>query len=59
VKACIQAAMRGKKGLELQEERVDRAYEYGLIGLMQRWSRKKLIRKEIDALSSKAGSKKK
>ena len=58
-KACIQTAMLGQKGLELEEERIDRAYEYGLIGVMERWSRKKLIRKKMEALASKAGSKKK
>jgi hypothetical protein len=59
VKACIQTAMLGQKGLELEEERVDRAYEYGLIGVMERWSRKKSIRKKMEALASRAGSKKK
>jgi hypothetical protein len=59
VKPCIQAAMRGHKGLELEEERIDRAYEYGLIGVLERWSRKKSIRKEMEALTAKAGAKKK
>ena len=58
VKACIQTAMKGQKGLALEEERVDRAYEYGLIGVMERWSRKKSIRKKMATLASKTGSKK-
>ena len=56
-KLCLQAAMRTHRGLKLQEEKVDQAYEYGLIGKLDRWSRKKLIRQEIDALTSKRKSK--
>lgn len=47
VKPCIQAAMRGIDGLKEEEMRVDRAYEYGLIGTLERWSKKKLIRRKI------------
>lgn len=56
-KSCLQAAMRGPEGLRLQEERVDQAYECGLIGKLDRWSKKKLIRQEIEALTSKRKSK--
>jgi hypothetical protein len=56
VKSCIQAAMRGPEGLKLEEARVDRAYEYGLIGKLERWSKKKLIRQQIQALTTKAAS---
>ena len=56
-KSCLQAAMRGPEGLKLQEEKVDRAYEYGLIGKLERWSKKKLIRQEIEARTSKRKSK--
>jgi hypothetical protein len=45
-------ALRSLEGLKLEEERVDRAYEYGFIGKLERWSRKKLIRQEIDVLIS-------
>jgi hypothetical protein len=45
--------MRGPEGLKLQEEKVDQAYKYGLIGKIERWSRKKTIRQQIDALTSK------
>jgi hypothetical protein len=53
----LQAALRSSEGLRLQEEKVDRAYEYGLIGKVERWSQKKLIRQQIDALTSKKKSK--
>ncbi len=56
-KSCLQAALRSPEGLRLQEEKVDRAYEYGLIGKVERWSQKKLIRQQIDALTSKKKSK--
>ncbi|MDY6954939.1 MAG: hypothetical protein SWE60_25845 [Thermodesulfobacteriota bacterium] len=59
VKSCIQTAMRGPEGLKLEEARIDRAYEYGLIGKLERWSRKKLVRQEIEAMTTKAGSRKK
>ncbi|MDY6990332.1 MAG: hypothetical protein SWQ30_20010 [Thermodesulfobacteriota bacterium] len=59
VKLCIQTAMRGPEGLKLEEARIDRAYEYGLIGKLERWSKKKLIRQEIEAMTTKAGSRKK
>ena len=51
-KSCLQAAMGGPEGLKLQEEKVDQAYEYGLIGKVERWSRKKLIRQQIEALTT-------
>lgn len=47
VKPCIQAAMRGVDGLKEEEKRIDRAYECGLIGTLERWSKKKLIRQKI------------
>ena len=56
-KACLQTAMRGPEGLKLQEEKVDQAYKYGLIGKLERWSRKKLIRQEIEVMTSKKKSK--
>ena len=59
VKSCIQTAMKGPQGLKLQEARIDQAYEYGLIGTLERWSKKKLIHQQIEALTARTGSKKK
>ena len=56
VKSCIQGAMRSAEGLRLEEERVDRAYEYGLIGRLDCWSKKKLIHQKIEALASEGKS---
>jgi len=52
-KSCLQAAIQSPDGLRLQEEKVDRAYRYGLIGKLERWSKKKLIHQEIQGLTSK------
>ncbi|MBW2107125.1 MAG: hypothetical protein JRI36_00450 [Deltaproteobacteria bacterium] len=57
VKPCIQAAMRGVEGLKEEEKRIDRAYECGLIGTLERWSKKKLIRQKIKEQSKKQGMK--
>ena len=56
VKSCIQAAMLSTEGLRLEEKRVDRAYEYGLIGRLECWSKKKLIHQKIEAHTSKGKS---
>jgi len=47
-KPCLQAAMKGLAGLKFEEERIDRAYESGMIGRLERWSQKKFIRKQMD-----------
>lgn len=48
VKPCIQAAMQGAEGLKLEEKRIDRAYECGLIGTFKRWSQKKYVRRKME-----------
>ncbi|HID28465.1 MAG TPA: hypothetical protein EYP19_00485 [Desulfobacterales bacterium] len=58
-KSCLQAAMGGPEGLKLKEEKVDQAYEYGLIGKLERWSKKKLIRREIETMTSMRKSRQK
>ena len=56
-RSCLQAAMRSPEGLRLKEEKVDQAYRFGLIGKLERWSKKKLIQQEIEALRSKPRAK--
>ena len=58
-KPCLQAAMRQLEGLEMQEKRIDEAYERGMMGTLERWSKKKLIRQQIDEQKKKAGQSKK
>jgi hypothetical protein len=38
---CLRAAMLGGQGIEVREEKVDRAYESGMMGFFERWSKKK------------------
>ena len=40
---CLRTAMAGPKALEVREEMLERAHRGGLIGTLQRWSRKKVI----------------
>ncbi|OQY60145.1 MAG: hypothetical protein B6245_02975 [Desulfobacteraceae bacterium 4572_88] len=40
---CLRTAMGKSGGLEVREECVDRAYESGMIGFLERWSKKKTI----------------
>jgi hypothetical protein len=44
---CLRSAMRGSNGLGAQEEFVDRAYSSGMIGFLERWSKKKALRRRI------------
>jgi hypothetical protein len=39
--ACLRRAMGAKEGAAVKEELVDRAYKAGMLGFMQRWSKKK------------------
>ena len=38
---CLRSALIGKGGLKVQEEFVDRSYKSGMIGFLERWSKKK------------------
>jgi hypothetical protein len=40
---CLRTGLRGKAGLKVHEEHVDRSYDSGMIGFVERWSRKKNI----------------
>lgn len=51
LRPCTQAAKRGIEGLKLEEKHIDRAYERGLIGTLERWSKKKLIQNKIERQS--------
>ena len=42
---CLRAAIQGKDGLKVKEERIDRAYNAGRIGFVERWSKKKDIQR--------------
>lgn len=40
---CLRRAMSQEGGLTVREEMVDRAYESGVMGFLDRWSRKKIL----------------
>jgi hypothetical protein len=40
---CLRMAIQGRGGLKVREEQIDRAYNAGMIGFLERWSRKKAI----------------
>ncbi len=42
---CLRAALKGRDGLSVREEHIDRAYESGMIGFFQRWSKRKAIQR--------------
>ena len=39
--ACLKSAMKGREGLKVKEEALDRAYAAGMVGFFERWSKKK------------------
>lgn len=44
---CLRAAMKSRGGLEMQEDKVDKAYASGRLGFMERWSKKKEIQRKM------------
>jgi hypothetical protein len=46
--ACLRTAIKGQDGLRVREEAVDRAYASGVIGFLERWSRKKDYQRKIN-----------
>ncbi len=43
---CLRKAMSQKEGLQVHEEMVDRAYASGVMGFLDRWSRKKALQRK-------------
>jgi hypothetical protein len=43
--ACLRSAMESEGGLKVREDQVDRAYDSGMIGFLERWSQKKTLRR--------------
>jgi hypothetical protein len=42
---CLRTAIKNPDGLKVKEEIVDRAYESKNIGFLQRWSKRKYLKK--------------
>ncbi len=51
---CLRSAMERAGGLKVREEFVDRAYSSGMIGFLERWSKKKDLQRRIKAQSAKS-----
>ena len=45
--ACLRAAMAGSEGAKVRQESVDRAYDAGVIGFWERWSRRKILARKM------------
>ncbi len=48
---CMKAALASEDGIRLQEERIESSERSGMIGRLERWSR----RKQLSRLKGKAG----
>ncbi|MEE4358513.1 MAG: hypothetical protein V2I97_18725 [Desulfococcaceae bacterium] len=44
---CMRAALHGSSGTAVEEEKVDRAYESGMMGFFERWSKKKALHRDM------------
>ena len=44
---CLRSAMKSTGGLNAQKEFVDRAYQSGMMGFLERWMRKKDLQRKI------------
>ncbi|MBF0226007.1 MAG: hypothetical protein HQK76_11175 [Desulfobacterales bacterium] len=40
---CLKKAMQGEGGVKIKEESLERAYQSGVIGFFERWSKKKYL----------------
>lgn len=45
--ACLRSAMRGAGGVKVREEIVGRAYDSGMMGFLERWSKKKELKRKL------------
>jgi hypothetical protein len=50
---CLRTAMGHRKGLNVREEMIDRAYRGGVTGFFQRWSQKKSIHRLKHSIEKK------
>jgi hypothetical protein len=45
---CLRSAMRGAGGVKVREEIVDRAYDSGMMSFIERWSKKKELKRKLE-----------
>jgi hypothetical protein len=46
---CLRTAMQSVEAIEVREEKMERAYEAGMMGFLERWSRKKALHRRRKA----------
>jgi hypothetical protein len=46
--ACLRSAMGGADGVKVREEIVDRAYDSGMMSFLERWSKKKDLKRRLN-----------
>jgi hypothetical protein len=46
--ACLRSAMAGADGVKVREEIVDRAYDSGMMSFLERWSKKKDLKRKLN-----------
>ncbi len=51
---CLRTAMQTAEAVQVREEKVDRAYEAGMMGFFERWSRKKALHQKRQEKPSSA-----
>jgi hypothetical protein len=44
---CLRSAIEGTGGLKVREEIIDRAYQSGRINFLERWSKKKALKRKL------------
>jgi hypothetical protein len=50
---CLRTAMKGKGGLRIRGACLDRAYAAGMVGFLERWSKKKEIHRKLQDKGAK------
>jgi len=54
---CLRQAMQSQAGLSVREAAVDRAYESGSLGFLDRWAKKKALQQRRKREGHKRGNK--
>jgi hypothetical protein len=54
---CLRAALKKNEGLKVQAEKVDRAYASGMMGFLERWSKKKSLDRQMKKNKQPKGQK--
>ena len=44
---CLRSAMEGAGGVKVREEIMDRAYDSGMMSFVERWSKKKELKRKL------------